>query len=269
MAKDQSLEPSRADRKSGIGADAQKAKSTLSERSGAKLSSQVRLFRFARRCVAYDAAWRWQLATAAEVRNGAPEAFALLEHTPVFTFGRRPLYDHLLVEPAQLRLRGAAVVESDRGGDVTFHGPGQLVAYPILDLRTRRLGPSEYVRRLEEAIIRTLLGFGVPGERSPGQPGVWVDGAKIAAVGVRVQDGVSTHGIALNVETDLSWFGAIIPCGISDAGVTSLSRLLDRCPGLPAVTDALCEAFAAVFDSELVPHLDPTRYEYAVNGHAG
>lgn len=217
------------------------------------MSNVVRLFRFSQEYAAYDAAWRWQLATAAEVRNGAREAFALLEHAPVFTFGRRARYDHLLAEPAELRLRGAAIVESDRGGDVTFHGPGQLVAYPILDLRTRRLGPSEYVRRLEEATISTLLGFGVRGERSPGRPGVWVDGAKIAAIGVRVNDGISTHGLALNVETDLSWFGAIIPCGISDATVTSLAHLLGPCPGMPMVIDALCGAFAAVFDAELVP----------------
>jgi lipoyl(octanoyl) transferase len=213
----------------------------------------VRLFSFSPGCVPYDTAWRWQIATAAEIRNGAPEACALMEHAPVFTFGRRARYDHLLVGPAELRLRGAAIVESDRGGDVTFHGPGQLIAYPILDLRARRLGPSEYVRRLEEAIIQTLLGFGVRGERSPGRPGVWVDGAKIAAIGVRVHDGISTHGLAVNVETDLSWFRAIVPCGISDAGVTSLAELLGRCPGMPAVMDALCGVFADVFDAELVP----------------
>jgi lipoyl(octanoyl) transferase len=220
------------------------------------LTDLVRFFCFSEEYVAYESAWRWQLATAAEIRNGALEACALLEHAPVFTFGRRARYDHLLLEPDDLRSRGAAIVESDRGGDVTFHGPGQLVAYPILDLRTRRLGPSEYVRKLEEAIIRTLREFGLPGERSPGRPGVWVDGAKVAAVGVRVHDGVSTHGLALNVATDLSWFDAIVPCGIRDAGVTSLARLLTRCPGMPAVMDAFSEAFAAVFGSELVPQSD-------------
>jgi lipoate-protein ligase B len=217
------------------------------------LSNPVRLFRFSPGYVAYNAAWCWQLTTAAEVRNGAPEALALLEHTPVFTFGRRPRYDHLVTEPADLRSRGAAIVESDRGGDITFHGPGQLVVYPILDLRTRCLGPSAYVRSLEEAIIQTLLRFRVRGARSPGRPGVWVDGAKVAAIGVRVHAGVSTHGLALNVATDLSWFRAIVPCGISDAGVTSLARLVDCCTDMSAVMDAFCEAFAAVFDSELLP----------------
>lgn len=213
----------------------------------------MRLFCFSPGYVPYDIAWRWQLASAGEVRNGALEACALLEHAPVFTFGRRVRYDHLLVDPARLRSRGAAIVESDRGGDVTFHGPGQIVAYPILDLRSRRLGASEYVCRLEEVTMGALLAFGVRGERSAGRPGVWVDGAKIAAIGVRVHHGVSMHGLALNVETDLSWFDAIVPCGISDAGVTSLARLLDPCPSLPAVMDAFCGAFAAVFDSELVP----------------
>ncbi len=213
----------------------------------------VRLFRLLDGYVAYDAACHWQLGTADEVRSGALEALALLEHAPVFTFGRRARYEHLLVDPAELRLLGADVVETDRGGDVTFHGPGQLVAYPILDLSSRGLGPREYVRSLEEVVIRTLMEFGVVGERSPGRPGVWVDGAKVAAVGVRVKGRVSTHGVALNVATDLSWFGAIVPCGIRDAGVTSLARLLSRRPGVPAVMDAFCGAFAAVFDARLVP----------------
>ena len=105
--------------------------------------------------------------------------------------------------------------------------------------------------------MRTLLGFGVPGERCPGRPGVWVGGSKIAAIGVRVRDGVCTHGLALNVATDLSWFGAIVPCGISDAGITSLEHLLGSSPGMPAAMDAFCGAFAEVFDSELVTHPNP------------
>jgi lipoyl(octanoyl) transferase len=233
------------------------------------LTDTVRLFRFPQEYVAYESAWHWQLATAGEIRNGALEACALLEHAPVFTFGRRARYDHLLLEPDDLRSRGAAIVESDRGGDVTFHGPGQLVAYPILDLRTRRLGASDYVRMLEEAIIRTLLGFGVSGERSSARPGVWVDGAKVAAIGVRVQGGVSTHGLALNVKTDLSWFDAIVPCGIRDAGVTSLARLLSRCPGMPAVVDAFSGTFADVFDAELVPQCGFLSRGPVVNGHGG
>jgi len=176
-----------------------------------------------------------------------------MEHAPVFTFGRRARYEHLLAQPDELQARGATIVESDRGGDVTFHGPGQLVAYPILDLRSRRLGPRDYVCRLEETVLQTLLACGVQGERWPGRPGVWVDAAKIAAVGVRIHAGVSTHGIALNVTTDLSWFEAIVPCGIPDAKVTSLAQLGDPCPGLPIIIDRFSQAFSDVFECDLIP----------------
>ena len=206
----------------------------------------------------YHAARRWQTDTAATVREGAADALALLQHAPVYTFGRRVRLDHLLVDASELRRRGAEVVESDRGGDVTFHGPGQLVAYPILNLRQRSLGPVDYVRRLEETMIRTLDAFGLRGERIAGRPGVWLRDAKIGAIGVRVQGGVSLHGIALNVDTDLSWFDAIIPCGLADAGVTSLERVLGVSPGLPAVEAAVTDAFAAVFDYLPSPLADPS-----------
>lgn len=202
--------------------------------------------------VPYDAAWRWQAATAAEVQSGGPETLALLQHRPVITFGRRVRPDHLLADPVHWEARGATIVESDRGGDVTFHGPGQLVAYPILDLRSRRLGPSDYVCRLEESVIRTLAAFGVGGERWLGRPGVWVAGSKIAAIGVRIRHGISTHGLALNVETDLDWFGAIVPCGFSDAGVASMAQILSCSPGLPAVVTIFRDVFADVFECELI-----------------
>jgi lipoate-protein ligase B len=218
----------------------------------ALLTSPVRQFTFSSGCIAYDAAWRWQLNMVAQVANGATEAVALLEHAPVYTFGRRVRYEHLLTPPADLRLRGASIVESDRGGDVTFHGPGQLVLYPILDLGLRRLGLHEYVHRLEETVLRVLQSFGLQGERYSGRPGVWVQGAKLAAVGVRVHRGVSMHGLALNVNTDLSWFSAIIPCGISDAGVTSMASILGTSPGMPQVMEACSAAFAEVFDAELI-----------------
>ncbi len=204
--------------------------------------------------VDYGPAWRWQAAAAAALRAGeAGEALALLEHRPVYTLGRRARRDHLLVEAAALRRRGAAVVESDRGGGVTFHGPGQLVLYPILDLRGRGLGPAAYVRALEQVVIETLRRFGLQGERIAGWPGVWAGRAKVAAIGVRVTGGVSSHGIALNVETDLSWFEAIVPCGIGDAGVTSIERLLGRSPGIERCGEALLSAFCAVFGSVLTP----------------
>lgn len=204
--------------------------------------------------VAYDAGWAWQQVRASALRAGtAPEALALLEHTPVYTFGMRARPEHMLVAPEVLAMRGAVVVETDRGGDVTFHGPGQLVAYPILDLRARGLGPASYVRILEASLIATLARFEVNAERVAGRPGVWVevDGAlaKIAAVGVRVREGISMHGVALNVSTDLEWFEAIVPCGIADAGVTSMQRVLGTAPAMDSVMDefvrALCAALAA------------------------
>jgi lipoate-protein ligase B len=175
----------------------------------------------------YATAWRWQIEAAEALREGlGEETLALVEHLPVFTFGRRVRPEHLLLDAADIQRRGAEVIESDRGGDITFHGPGQLVAYPILDLRSRGLGAVDYVRLLEETVIRALGTFGIGASRAAGRPGVWVDGAKIAALGVRVQRGITTHGFALNVETDLSWFDLIVPCGIADAGITSIERLL-------------------------------------------
>lgn len=207
--------------------------------------------------VAYDTGLAWQQARASALRLGpASEALALLEHEPVFTFGMRVRREHMLVSPEVLAARGAEVAETDRGGDVTFHGPGQLVAYPILDLRARGLGPASYVRMLEACLIRTLARFGIEAERVVGRPGVWVESdgalAKIAAVGVRVRDGVSTHGVALNVSTDLEWFEAIVPCGIADARVTSMHRVLGEAPTMHAVTDEFARVFASMFEVELV-----------------
>ena len=144
------------------------------------------------------------------------------------------------------------MIPVDRGGDVTFHGPGQLVAYPILDLHARAIRPVDYVRLLEQTVIDTLATFNLAAERVRGRPGVWVNGAKIAAVGVRVQRGISRHGLALNVDPDLSWFDAIIPCGIADAEVTSMSRLLPTAPTFEAVVTAYRAAFEHRFASRLI-----------------
>jgi lipoate-protein ligase B len=176
-----------------------------------------------------------------------------VEHLPVYTFGRRVRSEHLLVAAHELNLRGADVVESDRGGDITFHGPGQIVGYPILDLKKRGLGPSDYVRGLEEVLIRALDRFGIVAMRSPGRPGVWVGNSKIAALGVRVRGGVTTHGFALNVSTDLSWFDAIIPCGLTGAGVTSMEAQVGGGHfKISDVEDALVTEFEGVFDSDVI-----------------
>jgi lipoate-protein ligase B len=205
--------------------------------------------------VDYDAAWRWQTEAANEVRNGEDEVLALLQHPPVYTFGRRIRPEHLLVNAEDLRLRGARVIESDRGGDITFHGPGQIVGYPILNLRARGIGPVDYVRGLEETLILAVACSGLTAERMAGRPGVWINGSKVGAIGVHVSGGVTTHGFALNVDTDLSWFDAIVPCGLADAGVTSTQRLLGISPGLASVEAAIVDAFAAVFDSMPVSQL--------------
>jgi lipoate-protein ligase B len=202
--------------------------------------------------VEYERALAWQNARIVGLASGSEgEVIALLEHPPVYTLGVRGKDEHFLSAPDVLAIRGASIVRTNRGGDVTFHGPGQLVVYPILDLRARGLGAAAYVRALEATIVEALITFGVTGERIRGRPGVWVDGAKLAAIGVRISRGVSSHGLALNVSTDLDWFDAIIPCGIPDIKVTSLERLLAQPLSMQVVEDALIDAFARVFDSLL------------------
>lgn len=211
----------------------------------------VRLFRPG--IVDYQRAYSWQRDTSAALRDcRGGEHLALLQHSPVYTLGRRAKPEHLLVSSVELQRRGAAVVEVDRGGDVTFHGPGQMVGYPILNLRARRLLAGDYVRSLEQVLIDALALFGITGERVHGRPGVWAGGGKIAAIGVRVQGGVTTHGFALNVSTDLSWFDAIVPCGLPDVTVTSMARLLRRAPELDAVEAAVVRAFASIFQTSMV-----------------
>ncbi len=195
----------------------------------------------------YEQAWQWQLDTAAEVRQGASDVLALLQHSPVYTFGRRVRPEHLLVSAEALQASGAEVVETNRGGDITFHGPGQIVGYPIVNLRRLELGPVDYVCRLEETLILTLQRFGITGYRVEGRPGVWTDDGKIAAIGVRVEGGVTLHGFALNVDTDLTYFDAIVPCGLEGTTVTSMTRLLDAAPPYAEVEHALADEFAQVF----------------------
>ena len=170
-----------------------------------------------------------------EARIG--DVVLLLEHPPVITLGRNAQAKNILATPELLAQRGVEVFECDRGGDVTFHGPGQLVSYPIFDLRgfpsdstTRKsLGVVEYVRRLEEVLIRTCADFQIPAKRIAGLTGVWTDSdRKIAALGIHISRGVTSHGIALNVNTDLTFFNLIIPCGIESKPVTSMQKELSR-----------------------------------------
>jgi lipoyl(octanoyl) transferase len=198
--------------------------------------------------VAYQPTWELQDELAQQRRERRiGDRLLLVEHFPVYTIGRGGDESNLLAGPDRLRQLGAEFVRSDRGGDITFHGPGQLVAYPIVELRDP-LDLRRYVRTLEAAIIRTAAAFGVEAGRVDGLTGVWVDGErKLAAIGVRVRRGVTTHGLALNVNTELRWFDEMIPCGIRDKDVTSLGRELGRAVPMEAVEDALVSALAAGF----------------------
>jgi lipoate-protein ligase B len=187
---------------------------------------------------------------AGRVREGAPPALILLEHSPVYTLGVRGNDEHLLLSQEAYLARGAEVVRSDRGGDVTFHGPGQLVGYPVLDLRAWGQGPVWYVRSLESMIIDVLARFGIVAARADGRPGVWVAREKVAAIGVRVSRGVTTHGFALNVNTDLAYFAHIVPCGLTDAGVTSIQRLTGETFDMQDVERETVAAFERQFGLE-------------------
>ncbi len=175
----------------------------------------------------------------------------LLEHPPTYTLGARGETKHLLLSEAALAERGASVQRTDRGGDVTFHGPGQLVAYPIFDLSRWNQGPRWYVRSLEQVLLDTLADFSVEATRVEGRQGAWVGDAKIAAIGVRVSRGVTSHGFALNVDPDLSYYAHIVPCGIADATVTSMADQLGGAPPMPDVIDAVVLAFSRVFSLDV------------------
>jgi len=174
----------------------------------------------------------------------------LVEHDPVVTITRRPgVADHLLADPARLEQLGIAVEATNRGGDITYHGPGQLVVYPIVDLNALKLRLHDYMRTLEAAVIDTIGGCGLTGERDPDATGVWVEPApgeptaKIAAMGVRVQRWITLHGLALNVRPDLSHFETIVPCGLAGRPVTSMQRELgDACPTIEQVKVELTNA---------------------------
>jgi len=212
------------------------------------------------------------------------DVLLLLEHTPVITLGRNAKAANIVASAEELAQRGVEVLECDRGGDVTFHGPGQLVGYPVFDLRgmtsstgqRKTLGAVEFVRRLEEVLIRTCADFGIPTKRVPGLTGVWTatdhvgpdalvraversstvqrctDEAKIAALGVHISRAVTSHGFALNVNTDLDYFNLIIPCGIDSKPVTSMAKELGRPIQLQDVAHAISRNFGVVFQSQML-----------------
>jgi lipoyl(octanoyl) transferase len=204
--------------------------------------------------VAYAAGLELQQQLVDERRAGAiGDTLLLLEHPPVITTGARArgARTNIVASADVLAREGVEIFDTGRGGDVTYHGPGQLVGYPIVDLRPDRQDVHRYVRDLEEALIVAIARFGITGTRVPGLSGVWVGERdreeKIAAIGVRISRWITSHGFALNVNTDLRHFQLIVPCGIADRGVTSIARVLGRAVAMADVEDAVVDGFREVF----------------------
>lgn len=196
----------------------------------------------------YSATWEHQLELHALRRvSEGPDRLVLVEHDPVITLGRQGDLANLLLTEDLLQQRGVDFHRVERGGDVTYHGPGQLVGYPIIDLRARGLSVRELMRGLEETVIRTLAEYGINAGRHEGLTGVWMGDSKLAALGVAVKNGISFHGFALNVATDLSYFEMIVPCGITDKRVASISSVTGNKASVDDVRPRLLRHFVAVF----------------------
>ncbi len=200
-------------------------------------------------CVPYQAAWEWQrrlVRERAAAQGG--DTMLLLEHPPTITLGRAAQHEHVLHAPDELARRGVALVACDRGGDVTYHAPGQLVGYPILKLKAYGLSPVAYLRHLEALLIRVLARYDIAAERVEGLTGVWVQGRKIAAIGVKFSaSGITSHGFALNVAPDMRGFEQIVPCGLHNHRVTSLAALMVPPPPLHQVAADVVGCFAELF----------------------
>ncbi|MEO1368935.1 MAG: lipoyl(octanoyl) transferase LipB [Acidobacteriota bacterium] len=213
--------------------------------------------------VRYRPTWRQQESIRSRLQRGeGPERLLLLEHAPVFTLGRNASAADVVADAAWLERRGVEVVETNRGGQVTYHGPGQLVGYPIVDLRPDRRDIGRYVGDLQETLIRTLADFDVEARRRDGKDfiGVWVGDAKIASIGVHLARWVTVHGFALNVRTDLAHFGGIVACGLDDVEMTSMEAALgaDRTPAPEVLATAVARHFAEIFERDL-DWRDPSR----------
>ncbi|NQW16994.1 MAG: lipoyl(octanoyl) transferase LipB [Chloroflexi bacterium] len=215
--------------------------------------------------VGYQSAYELQLRLLeARSRDEIPDTLLLLEHPHVFTLGRRGVQDDVLADEADLKSLDVEVIETDRGGQTTYHGPGQLVAYPILNLRALHIGPVAYVRALEDVVMNLLTGLDVEAHRVDGATGVWTHGslrpdlapplenaAKIAAIGVRISRGISMHGVAINLSTDLTYFGKIVPCGMPDVQMASVESISGKAPNIEDIAAKLAESLARVLGSEL------------------
>ncbi|MCE5259534.1 MAG: lipoyl(octanoyl) transferase LipB [Chloroflexi bacterium] len=185
-------------------------------------------------------------------QNRIPDVLLLLEHEPVITLGRRADPTHILASSEALAGEGVQVCRTERGGDVTYHGPGQLVAYPILHLPTLGLGPSDYMHRLEDVAAALAADYGINTHRRDGIIGVWVGNNKLTALGVRIKGGICYHGLAFNVDPNMRHWSMIIPCGITDGGVTSLAAELGKTPPMREVEDRFTANFGALFSVRVV-----------------
>jgi lipoyl(octanoyl) transferase len=203
--------------------------------------------------VSYADGLRLQSELVAQRKAGAiPDTLLLLEHLHVYTLGRNAKKENFLISGEQLVARGAQVFEIDRGGDVTYHGPGQLVGYPIIDLAQHRRDIAWYMRSLEEVFIAVAGEYGLEAGRLAGAPGVWVGNDKLVAMGVHISRWVTSHGFAFNVNTDLRYFDGIVPCGLRDKGVTSLQKLLGRRVEMDEVGEKVVRHFGRVFELDMV-----------------
>jgi lipoyl(octanoyl) transferase len=215
--------------------------------------------------IGYQEAWDYQerllrgIIDAKVARQETVSRLLFCEHPPVYTLGKSGSLDHILISDSDRQARGIEFYNTNRGGDITFHGPGQLVAYPILDLEHFGTDIGKYLRNLEQVIIFTLADFGLKGERSPGETGVWLEPSvkgrerKICAMGVRCSRWVTMHGLALNMNTNLDFFNHIVPCGIAQKQVTSLARELGAPIDESVVKDRVRQHFEQVFDASLSP----------------
>jgi lipoate-protein ligase B len=215
---------------------------------------QPRLVCPALRTLGYEEAFEEQVRLRDACIDGAgPECLMLVEHTPTVTIGRSGGRQDVLAGADALAARGVAVVETNRGGEVTYHGPGQLVVYPILDLRRRGRDLHRYLRDLEAWLVGLCRGYGVPAHADSPHTGVWVEDRKIASIGIAVRHWVAYHGVALNVTTDLTQFGLIVPCGLQNVKMTSLERELGTAPSMAEAARRAADSFADYFGMELAP----------------
>lgn len=212
----------------------------------------------------YLKSWRLQQRLASARRHGhVPDLLLLTEHPPTYTIGRRGTRNNLLIDDNTLRDVDAVCYEVDRGGDITFHGPGQLVVYCIIDLGLTQRSVRRYVENLETVVIQSLSYYGLNATIDPAYPGVWLGRDKIAAIGISIHHGVTYHGFALNVDPELRYFGYMIPCGIPDRGATSIKQETGRRVDVDEVADLVTERFAEVFGVSVVEDLDITALKQA------